>query len=114
MEYTAKNATTSADAIYSDLGTDPDFAELLEMYVDEMPDRIAALRDAHAAGDAELLQRTAHQMKGAAGSYGFSQLTSYATALEFAVRDRASEEEVLQTLDELVLMCGKVRAGTSS
>ena len=99
------------DAIYSDMGDDPDFGELVELYVSEMPDRVAVLENALATGDRELLQRTAHQMKGASGSYGFPQLTPYAAQLEGAVRDAAPEDEILEALSDLVAMCNKVRAG---
>ena len=40
-----------SDALYSSLATDPDLAELAEMYVDEMPDKIAALELAFSSGD---------------------------------------------------------------
>ena len=104
--------TLQPDVIYSELGADPDMGELVEMYVDEIPDRISTLRQAHASGDAALLQRTAHQIKGASGSYGFTQLTPFAAKLEYAVRDGEPEERIVQALDALVAMCGKLRAGT--
>jgi HPt (histidine-containing phosphotransfer) domain-containing protein len=72
----------TCDAEYSTLGTDPDLHELVEEYVNEMPDRMAALGAAFKSGDLELLRRNAHQMKGAAGSYGFGQVTPYAAALD--------------------------------
>ena len=101
----------NAEFIYSDLGTDPDFGELVEMYVEEMPDRVATLQQAHAAADTELLQRTAHQLKGASGSYGFPMLTPYAAALEYAVRDDEPEEAILKALNELIDVCGRLRSG---
>ncbi|MDP6554248.1 MAG: Hpt domain-containing protein [Pirellulaceae bacterium] len=57
--------------IHSPMASASVYGELVEMYVDEMPDRIAALERAFDSGDMEGLQRAAHQMKGAAGSYGF-------------------------------------------
>ena len=72
--------------IFSTLANDRVLGELVKMYVAEMPDRMAALENAYSGGDRELLRRTAHQMKGAAGSYGFHGLTQSAAALESAVR----------------------------
>ena len=101
------------EAIYSTLGADPDFGELVEMYVDEIPDRVATLRNAFDSGDRELLQRTAHQIKGASGSYGFPQLTPVAAALEAAVRDGESLALVASALDDLIDLCGRLRAGAA-
>ena len=101
----------TAEALYSSLGGDTDLAEIVEMFVDEMPDRIGTFIDCLETGDWEGLGRAAHQMKGAGGSYGFDQLTPYAAKLESAVRDQEPEEEIRQALNALVSLCQKVRAG---
>ena len=108
------SATNENTAIYSTLGGDPDLGELVEMYVDEMPDRIAALEQAFSSGDQEALQRAAHQMKGAGQSYGFDQLTPLAAAVEYSVRDSEPEENIRKVLQELVDVCQQVRAGEPS
>ena len=105
------SATNEKTPIYSALGRDPDLAELVEMYVDEMPDRIATLEQAFLSDDQELLQRTAHQMKGAGESYGFKQLTPLAAALECSVRDGDEETAIRNSLEELVDVCRRVRSG---
>ena len=97
---------------YSTLGDDPDLGELVEMYVEEMPDRIAALVQAFDSGDMEMLRHIAHQMKGAAGSYGFDQLTPLANAVQFSVRDNEPEENIEKTLQDLLGACRQIRAGT--
>lgn len=97
--------------IYSDFASDPVLSELVEMYVAEMPDRIAALEQAFAGGDREVMRRAAHQMKGAAGSYGFDCLTQSAAALESAVRGDLPEAEIQRSLDDLVQLCRRIRAG---
>ena len=99
-------------AVYSTLGADPDLGDLVEMYVDEMPDRIAALKGAFQRGEMEDLRREAHQMKGAGGSYGFDQLTPVAAALECAVSHHESVETIEQTLEKLLDVCLRVRAGS--
>ncbi len=99
------------DVIYSSLGTDPDLGEIVEMFVDEMPDRVGNLQRQFESGDREELRRAAHQLKGAAGSYGFDQLTPYAASLEGLIRDGNPEEEILKALDELAAMCLIVMAG---
>ncbi len=105
-------SATQNTTIHSSMADDPDFGELVDMYVEEMPDRIAVLEESLGSGDMELLQRTAHQMKGAAGSYGFDQLTPYAAAVEAQARDGEPEENLQKTVQELLDVCRLVRAGT--
>ena len=99
-------------AEYSSLGNDPDLHELVEEYISEMPDRLAAFGAAFKSGDLELLRRTTHQMKGAAGSYGFNQVTPYAAKLESAIVDNRPIDEICKLLDELLGMCLRLRAGS--
>jgi histidine phosphotransfer protein HptB len=97
--------------LYSTLAADADLADLVELFVSEMPQRIEQLLNCFQQPSWEQLGRTAHQLKGAAGSYGFHDLTPFAANLEAAVRGKASLEQVEQSLNELVLMCRSVRAG---
>ena len=84
------------------------------MFVDEIPDRIRSLTDYAADNDWEGVRRIAHQLKGAAGSYGFTQITPYAARLENAVRTACPEADVRQAFDELVAICGAMRMGSPS
>jgi histidine phosphotransfer protein HptB len=105
------STTTDQGPIYSIFADDPVLSELVGMYVAEMPDRIAALEQAFAGGDREVLRRAAHQMKGAAGSYGFDCLTQSAAALETTVRGDLPEVEIQRSLEDLVRLCRRIRAG---
>ena len=97
---------------YSTLGDDPDLGDLVEMFVDEIPDRIQSLEDQGSSKDWPALAVTAHQIKGAAGSYGFEQIYPYAAELEQAARSESSEDSILQSLEALVDICSRLRAGT--
>jgi HPt (histidine-containing phosphotransfer) domain-containing protein len=99
--------------IYSSFGGDPLLGEIVELYVAEMPDRVAALERAFSLSDNEALRRSAHQMKGAAGSYGFDSLTEFAAKLEAAVRDGRPREQIQQALHELTERCRRIRGGTA-
>lgn len=101
------------EPIVSTFASDPMLRELVEMYVEEMPDRIANLERAFAAGDRERLRITAHQIKGAAGSYGFDCLTQSAAALESVVRADRPMEEVRHSLEELLNLCRRTAAARS-
>lgn len=104
--------TPLTSPIYSKLGSDPELSELVEMFVSEIPDRIAAILALHDAGDFAELARLAHQIKGAAGSYGFASVTPAAERLEVAAGKREPEDLIREALDELVALCGRLRAGS--
>lgn len=103
--------TSSSDVLYSSLGDDPDLGELVGLFVVEMPDRIAALERAFEAADWGLVARLAHQMKGAAGSYGFEQITPYALRLELAARRRDDHFELSIARDQFIGICQRIRSG---
>lgn len=107
-------STPAKQAHYSTLASDPDLAELVELFVAEMPQRLTQLLTDFEQGNWELLGRTAHQLKGAAGSYGFHQLTPAAAELESAVRSGAAIEQIQASLDHLSGMCRCLRAGLPS
>jgi HPt (histidine-containing phosphotransfer) domain-containing protein len=98
--------------VYSHLAADPDLGELVEIFVEEMPERINALETQARGCDWQGLTRTAHQLKGAAGSYGFTALTPCAAKLESVARAGRQEDEILASLRELLDLCRGVRAGT--
>lgn len=100
--------TENQPAIHSSFADDEMMSELVEMFVDEIPERVKTLEDAYAASDLELLRRTAHQLKGAFGSYGFETLTAPARNLEYALDKNALLDEVRQHLDVLIGMCGRM------
>lgn len=101
----------TGEFIYSTLGDDPDLADIVEMFVDEMPERVEVLTGFFIAKNWEELGRMAHQLKGTAGSYGFDDLTPGAAILDEAVRKRHSDSEISSAIDVLVDMCHRVRAG---
>ena len=105
-------STSETKPLYSSFGDDPDLGEIVQMFVEEMPDRIATLLDQLQASDWEGLRRTAHQLKGAAGSYGFDVLTDTAADLESHVRQGDPETQIHAAVEELVDMCRRLRDGT--
>jgi len=102
----------NASAFYSTLADDPELGELVTVFVDEIPDRVARLARCLANGDWEGLGRLAHQFKSAVGSYGFAQLVPPAVLLDAAVREGYAEDLVEEALVELSEMCIRVRAGS--
>jgi histidine phosphotransfer protein HptB len=101
-----------APLCYSTLAHEPDMAELVELFVQELPDRLAGLRCAAEAHDLQQVGRLAHQLKGAGGSHGFPSLTTAAAQLEHAAREFGSLPEVWVALNQLIEACANTRAGT--
>jgi HPt (histidine-containing phosphotransfer) domain-containing protein len=97
--------------VYSRLAADPILGELVDLFVQEMPDRIAVLESYAESQDSNQLGRTAHQLKGAAGSYGFDQITPIVARLEAAARDGRDENQILMALSELLSVCKQARSG---
>jgi HPt (histidine-containing phosphotransfer) domain-containing protein len=96
------------EPLYSSLASDPLLGEIVDMFIDEMPDRVESLQQYHEAGDWEDLRRTAHQLKGAAGSYGFESISPCAAELEDAIRRNDSPSTIDQLLEQLVELCNRV------
>jgi histidine phosphotransfer protein HptB len=99
------------EPLYSTLGNDPDLAEIVALFVDEMPDRVSVLSACSADRNWEDLRRAAHQLKGSAGSYGFESISPLAGNVENAIRGGEPEEAILAAVAELLALCNRVRAG---
>jgi HPt (histidine-containing phosphotransfer) domain-containing protein len=99
----------AAEPLYSALSGDPDLAELVEMFVQEMPGRVAALVDQLDGCDWEGLHRTAHRLKGSAGSYGYAPISRCADRLEEAVCTGEPEDRIREAVDALIAVCRRAR-----
>lgn len=96
---------------YSVLSADPDLAELVDLFIAELPERLAQLHHLLEAGNLVDLARFAHQLKGAGGSYGFPQVTPVAADLERLARQAADEILLRNALNELIALTRQLRAG---
>jgi len=97
-----------------ELGDASEIAELVEVFITNAEDRIAAMRAAVQNGDAASLEREAHSLKGAAGNLGVIGVQGLAARLEVQGREKtlkgaASLVEALQA--ELSDAAGPLRAG---
>lgn len=108
------SASTKSDYLYSSLGTDPDLCDIVDMFVDEMPDRITCLMQLLDASNLDELARMAHQLKGAAGSYGFDAISPAAGEVESAILNGQPEYIVHDATVFLCDLCSRVRSGAPS
>jgi HPt (histidine-containing phosphotransfer) domain-containing protein len=72
--------------------------------------QVAAMRQAYADARLEELQRLAHRLKGAGGSYGYPLLTDASKRLEDAVKARDSRAAET-AIDEIAAMCQAIQRG---
>lgn len=93
----------------SNLESDPEIAEIVDRFVAELPDRVALLLGAHREGDVVRVRTLAHQLKGAAGGYGFPTIGAAAKQLEECLRQGATGpghvEQIRSGVEELVELC---------
>ncbi|MGB2988211.1 MAG: response regulator [Phycisphaerae bacterium] len=103
-------ASATGNIIVSDQSGDPDMRELIEQFVDRLPERVAALEQALTEQDIEALATLGHQLKGTAGNYGFMPISEAAAALERSAKARHGIDELNKGVQALVDLCRRARA----
>ncbi len=93
------------EPLYSEYASDPDMADLVEMFVSEMPDRIQSIQKAAQDADLNALAKLSHQLKGAAGGYGFTPITEAAAEVEKQVKAEKQLEDIERSLSQLLTLC---------
>lgn len=106
--------TPCGDPIISHLADDPDLADLVELFVEELPQRINAIEKTITEQDFEGLKRLAHQLKGAAGGYGFPTITDAARTLEEKAKAEGDLESLNTELRQLADLCNRATAKPSA
>ena len=95
---------------YSTLSGEADMAELLALFVGELPERLADIRQAAQGQNWQEVRRLAHQLRGAGGSYGFPLLTAVAGQVEAVAQGQTSVQALREALDELTAVSERLRA----
>jgi two-component system, sensor histidine kinase and response regulator len=89
-------------ATLREMGKDTSFfVEVIDLFLEEAPRQLDALREAVAAGDAERARLAAHSLKGAAGNVGAKPMARSADRLEKLARAQSLEgaREIVQDLE---------------
>ena len=97
-----------ARALVSEI-TDNDMLELVELFVVELPNRVAAMQEALDKYDLAGLASLAHQLKGSAGGYGFPTITDAAKDVEFRAKTSDDVEGLKQQVEALVDLCHRAK-----
>lgn len=98
-----------AEPIYSELAQDdPDFEDIVELFVEGLSDRLADMKKALEKNDLDSLRQLAHQLKGSGGGHGYPQLTDMASDLEIQAREGLLDY-AKRDIEELATLISRVR-----
>lgn len=89
---------------------DPEMEGIVFLFVSELPHRIESMQSALAASDWERLRTLAHQLKGAAGGYGFPQLGSAAALIDQGIREGCDLNVIKSRVGTFCAMAARVKA----
>ncbi len=80
--------------LYSELRDDPDFVELVDAFVAGLPGKVERIEHSFSTGGMLDLARLAHQLKGAAGGYGYPSISDAARHVEQYARARVTVDGI--------------------
>ena len=111
-------AATPASAADTPLVSDllqesPDMADLVEYFLERLPEYEASLRTAAAAADLAALKTQAHDLKSVGGGYGYPLVTQLAIRMEASIL-AGKLDEVLGQIDEFARLARRIRAGAAT
>jgi CheY-like chemotaxis protein/HPt (histidine-containing phosphotransfer) domain-containing protein len=91
------------------------FDELATIYLDDAPQRLAAIRDAAANNDAAGVASAAHALKSSSGNIGAETMRQLCAALEAAGQQGVVDSELIARLEKAYATVEhRLRAGTTS
>jgi len=104
------SATGTSARLVSRYADDPQMIDAVARFVGRLSQRVESLLDAVQSNDRERLIREAHQLKGAAGGFGFDSITEAAGTLEARLKDDAEINAHLEEVEELIDLCRRATA----
>ena len=102
--------STKSDYLYS-TETDPDLHDLIQMYVDSMPEKISKLTQLLETSNFDELERKAHDLAGSGGMHGFDTISETAHSLMVAINDKQPKDIIHDLTIQLCDLCSRARAG---
>lgn len=95
----------------SEFADDPEMAELLVYFLGELQQCVDRLTEAWQISSREDLRVLAHQIRGAAGGYGFPTVTKSAAELEQALMsDETQVAWLKEKVEDLIALCRRAAA----
>lgn len=106
--------------LVSEFASDPDMAELVTLFLSELPQRLGSIAEFWRNKNLREVQRVAHQLKGASAGYGFPTIGLAASKVEDRLRgaDPTGIPEQLAAINndinELVDLCRRALHGQAA
>jgi CheY-like chemotaxis protein/anti-sigma regulatory factor (Ser/Thr protein kinase) len=91
-----------AKRLQSTLEKQPSLQKLLNKFISKLPERVATMRAMLEEENLENLRQAVHQLRGAAGGYGFAEVTRLAGQAEQTIRHGDDLERIKTEVDSLV------------
>ncbi len=101
--------TTDQQPLVSPLAADPDFAELIVLFVEELQEQMCELGSAVESLDHQAIHGLAHAIKGSAGGYGFDSVTDAARDLDELAKVNAEANQVNAAFEQLRGLCNRIQ-----
>lgn len=89
----------------SELYDDPIVGPLVGQFVQNLPKRVAALRDAERRADWPAISNLAHQLAGSSGGYGFSEMGKEAARIEAYAKNRVNTQVLAKSIARFGSLC---------
>lgn len=99
------------EPLISEFADDPDMVEIIGMFVRGLEVRITDITQAFDDRMLSTVASIAHQLKGAAGGYGYPELSELAFEVEQLAKQNAPENQLEVALTRLVEQCRRAIAG---
>jgi HPt (histidine-containing phosphotransfer) domain-containing protein len=97
--------------LVSEFAGDPDMRDLIEYFLGELQQGVQQLANAWAAENLSELRTLSHQLKGAAGGYGFPSITACAAEVESLLKaGEAEAAQLAEKLEQLIALCRRAAA----
>ncbi len=90
--------------IRSTLSSDPDFADLVQDFVNGIPAKIELIANSLQGNRRDELQRHIHRLRGACGGYGFQPMTEAAADIEERMKAGESLNELAIDINQFLEM----------
>jgi signal transduction histidine kinase/PleD family two-component response regulator len=107
-------ATSSGAALRSGLAGNEKLRSLLERFVARLPERVEEIQRLLRDSDLQSLSRALHQLKGAAGGYGFPEITLAARRAEESIKQSEDLKQVAVQVEELTELIQRVEGFPAS
>ncbi len=107
-EVATPEAISDLPKLQSNRANDPQLATVLARFVDRLPARVAEINSHRDSSNSAELSRALHQLKGAAGGYGFPDVSVAAAGIEGELRAGKSVADVDAALTHLLSLIERI------